>query len=110
MFRWLRSKNLWPNRDRVCNSCSPRHYQRLTRDKNVRRTGDFALNRRFAMKNYAVINRTPSKQLIIGSLCSLMLLAVLSVTAFAQMGGAGSNPEMQQKLMALKQSAAENKQ
>jgi hypothetical protein len=62
------------------------------------------------MKNYAVINRTSSKPLIIGSLCSLMLLASLSITAFAQMGGAGSNPEMQQKLMALKQSAAENKQ
>lgn len=62
------------------------------------------------MKNYAVINRTPSKPLILGSLCSLVLLAALSTTAFAQMGGAGSNPEMQQKLMALKQSAAENKQ
>jgi len=40
---------------------------------------------------------------------SLTLLAALSVTAPAQMG-AGSNPELQQKLMALKQSAAENKQ
>ncbi len=59
------------------------------------------------MENYAVIKRTPSKPLIIGS---LMLLAALSTTAFAQMSGGASNPEMQQKLMALKQSAAENKQ
>jgi hypothetical protein len=39
-----------------------------------------------------------------------LLLAGLSVTAVAQMGGGASNPELQQKLMALKQSAAENKQ
>ena len=62
------------------------------------------------MKNYVVINRTSSKPLIIASLCSLMLLAALSTTGFAQMGGGASNPELQQKLMALKQSAAENKQ
>jgi hypothetical protein len=62
------------------------------------------------MKNYAVIDRTPSKSLIIGSLFSLMLMVALSTTVFAQMGGGASNPELQQKLMALKQSAAENKQ
>ena len=62
------------------------------------------------MKNYVVINRTSSNPLIIASLCSLMLLAALSTTVFAQMGGGASNPELQQKLMALKQSAAENKQ
>jgi hypothetical protein len=38
------------------------------------------------------------------------LLAGLSTTAFAQMGGGGANPELQQKLMALKESAAQNKQ
>jgi hypothetical protein len=41
---------------------------------------------------------------------SLSLLAGLSATAVAQMGGGAGNPELQQKLMALKQSAAENKQ
>ncbi len=40
----------------------------------------------------------------------LTLLAALSTTAVAQMAAAGSNPELQQKLMALKQAAAENKQ
>ena len=60
------------------------------------------------MKNYAVMNKTSSKHLIIESLCSLILLATVSSTAFAQMGGGASNPELQQKLMALKQSAAEN--
>jgi len=40
----------------------------------------------------------------------MVLLAALSQTAMAQMGAAGSNPELQQKLTALKQSAAENKQ
>ena len=39
----------------------------------------------------------------------IALLAVLSTTALAQMGGA-ANPELQQKLMALKQASAENKQ
>jgi hypothetical protein len=39
----------------------------------------------------------------------LALLAVLSTTAPAQMGAA-ANPELQQKLMALKQASAENKQ
>ena len=39
----------------------------------------------------------------------LALLAALSTTASAQMG-AGASPELQQKLMALKQAAAENKQ
>ncbi len=39
----------------------------------------------------------------------LALLAALSTTAFAQMGG-GANSELQQKLMALKQASAENKQ
>lgn len=61
-------------------------------------------------KNHTAINRTPSKSLSLITLCCLVLLAGLSATAFAQMGGAGSNPELQQKLMALKQSAAENKQ
>src|SRR5580704_2070886 len=41
---------------------------------------------------------------------SLLLLAGLSATTVAQMGGGAGNPELQQKLMALKQSAAENKQ
>lgn len=41
---------------------------------------------------------------------TLLLVAGLSTTAFAQMGGRASNPELQQKLMALKQSAAANKQ
>jgi uncharacterized protein YxeA len=41
---------------------------------------------------------------------SLLLFVGLSVTAVAQMAGGASNPELQQKLMALKQSAAENKQ
>jgi hypothetical protein len=41
---------------------------------------------------------------------SLLLLAGLSATAVGQMGGGAANPELQQKLMALKQSAAENKQ
>jgi hypothetical protein len=40
----------------------------------------------------------------------LALIALLSTTVPAQMGGAASNPELQQKLMALKQAAAENKQ
>ncbi len=61
-------------------------------------------------KNHTPINRMPSKSLSFITLCSLVLLAGLSDAAFAQMGGAGSNPELQQKLMALKQSAAENKQ
>jgi hypothetical protein len=39
----------------------------------------------------------------------LALLAALSTIAFAQ-AGAGANPELQQKLMALKQASAENKQ
>jgi hypothetical protein len=39
----------------------------------------------------------------------LALMAALSTTAPAQMG-AGASPELQQKLMALKQAAAENKQ
>jgi hypothetical protein len=43
-------------------------------------------------------------------IAGLALLAALSTTAVAQMGAAGSNPELQQKLMALKQAAAENKQ
>jgi hypothetical protein len=38
------------------------------------------------------------------------LLLVTAATAVAQMAGGASNPELQQKLMALKQSAAENKQ
>ncbi len=42
------------------------------------------------------------------ALC-LMLLTGLSTTTLAQMGGGGANPELQQKLAALKQSAAENK-
>ncbi len=42
------------------------------------------------------------------ALC-LVLLAITSMPAFAQMGGGGS-PELQQKLAALKQSAAANKQ
>jgi len=42
-------------------------------------------------------------------LVGLALLAALSTTAVAQMGG-GANPELQQKLMALKQASAENKQ
>lgn len=41
---------------------------------------------------------------------SLLLLAGLSATAVAQMGGGAANPELQQKLIALKQSAAANKQ
>jgi hypothetical protein len=41
-------------------------------------------------------------------LFGLALLAALPTSAAAQMGG-GSNPELQQKLMALKQSASENK-
>jgi hypothetical protein len=61
-------------------------------------------------ENRAAINRTPSKPLALFGLCSLILLTGLSTTALAQMGAAGSNPELQQKLMALKQSAAENKQ
>jgi hypothetical protein len=40
----------------------------------------------------------------------LLALAGLSANAFAQMGGGASNPELQQKIAALKQSAAENKQ
>ena len=40
----------------------------------------------------------------------LLLLAGLSTPAVAQMGGGASNPELQQKTAALKQSAAENKQ
>ncbi len=40
----------------------------------------------------------------------LVLLTALSTPAFAQMGGGGGNAEMQQKIQALKQSAAENKQ
>jgi hypothetical protein len=43
------------------------------------------------------------------SVVGLALLAALSTTALAQ-AGAGANPELQQKLMALKQAAAENKQ
>ncbi len=43
------------------------------------------------------------------SVAGLVLLASLSTGAFAQMGAAG-NPELQQKLMALKQAAAQNKQ
>jgi hypothetical protein len=38
------------------------------------------------------------------------LLLLTAATAVAQMAGGASNPELQQKLMALKQSAAENKQ
>src|ERR1700728_585229 len=41
---------------------------------------------------------------------SLLLLAGLSATTVAQMGGGAGNPELQQKIAALKQSAAENKQ
>lgn len=43
-------------------------------------------------------------------LLGLALLVTLPTVGVAQMGGGGSNPELQQKLMALKQSAAENKQ
>jgi hypothetical protein len=42
-------------------------------------------------------------------LLGLALLAALPTSAVAQMGGGGANPELQQKLMALKQSASENK-
>ncbi len=60
-------------------------------------------------KKHTAINKVSSKPLALVTLCSTVLLAGLSITAFAQMGG-GSNPELQQKLAALKQSAAENKQ
>src|ERR1700733_13269172 len=40
----------------------------------------------------------------------LLLLAGLSTLAAAQMAGGASNPEVQQKIAALKQSAAEHKQ
>jgi hypothetical protein len=42
------------------------------------------------------------------SVCAILLAA--AVTASAQAGGAGSNPELQQKLAALKESAARNQQ
>jgi hypothetical protein len=61
-------------------------------------------------RNRALINivATPLRRKL--PVVVLMAVAGLSTVAFAQMGGAGSNPELQQKLMALKQSAAENKQ
>ncbi len=59
-------------------------------------------------RNMAIIGGQPGKRF--ATVFSMLLLAGLSTTAFAQMGGGGANPEMQQKLAALKQSAAENKQ
>ena len=55
------------------------------------KTGDFAMK---------------TKRTLVG----LTLLALFSLPAIAQMGGGGANPELQQKLAALKQASAENKQ
>jgi hypothetical protein len=62
------------------------------------------------MSGNSAIFSKPSVVRPVSFMLSMSLLAALSVSAFAQMGGGGSNPEMQQKLAALKQSAAENKQ
>jgi len=60
------------------------------------------------IRNTAIISGGPCKR--IATVFGVLLLATLPTTAFAQMGGGAANPEMQQKLAALKQSAAENKQ
>lgn len=57
---------------------------------------------------FSSLSAKPSRR--IASLSGVLLLAALSTAAFAQMGGGASSPELQQKLAALKQSAAENKQ
>jgi hypothetical protein len=51
--------------------------------------------------------RSASRKL---SILGLTLLIAMSTAAFAQMGGGAANPELQQKLMALKESSAQNKQ
>lgn len=61
-------------------------------------------------KNSLFVSRAPRHLGRMLTVFSLSLLAGLSTTAVAQMSGGAANPELQQKLMALKQSAAENKQ
>ena len=52
---------------------------------------------------------TSKKKHLAGLSLVVALVMVLSIGAFAQMG-AGSSNELQQKLMAMKQAAAANKQ
>ena len=61
------------------------------------------------LKNRAIVNKQRRRRAGMLSAGSVLLLCCLSTLASAQMG-AGANPELQQKLAALKQSAAANKQ
>jgi hypothetical protein len=60
--------------------------------------------------NPLIVRKTLSSFRCMIGIFGLMLLAGMSLSAFGQMGGGASNPELQQKIAALKQSAAENKQ
>ena len=62
-------------------------------------------------KNSPLMSRTIASHIRLTLIAlGLLLLAGLSTPAVAQMAGGASNPELQQKIAALKQSAAENKQ
>ena len=58
--------------------------------------------------NYRAVEQSGSKGLFVRTALAVFATLLFAVTAFAQTGGA--NPQLQQKLAALKQSAAQNKQ
>jgi hypothetical protein len=107
---------MWPNRLEVCNAV----YPRAMRTDRVIRSSEYVgmitkyKNRRFAMKARSALTlanggRTERSSAPTLLVLPLMLLMVFPGIAIAQMGS-GTSGELQQKLMALKQSAAENKQ